>query len=51
MTRDDERGPREDDDHTEDVHGDTPEAERETVRGEQGTSSGDPHDDRDPQAG
>lgn len=34
-----------------DPHGDTPEEERETVRGEQGTSSGDPHDDTDPQSG
>ncbi|WP_191257771.1 hypothetical protein [Amycolatopsis oliviviridis] len=25
--------------------------EREEVRGEQGTSSGDPHDDTDPQSG
>ena len=38
-------------DDREDVHGDTPQADRETVRGEQGTSSGDPHDDRDPQSG
>lgn len=35
----------------EDPHGDTPEAQRETLRGEQGTSSGDPHDDTDPQSG
>jgi hypothetical protein len=34
-----------------DPYGETPEAQRETVRGEQGTSSGDPHDDRDPQSG
>lgn len=27
------------------------EEEREEVRGEQGTSSGDPHDDTDPQSG
>jgi hypothetical protein len=34
-----------------DPHGDTPEAQRETARGEQGTSSGDEHDDSDPQSG
>jgi hypothetical protein len=34
-----------------DDYGDSPEAQRETVRGEQGTSSGDPHDDTDPQQG
>lgn len=34
-----------------DPHGDTPEAQRETLRGEQGTSSGDQHDDSDPQSG
>ncbi|WP_020647281.1 hypothetical protein [Amycolatopsis balhimycina] len=34
-----------------DPHGDTPEAQRETLRGEQGTSSGDEHDDSDPQSG
>ncbi|WP_020658695.1 hypothetical protein [Amycolatopsis benzoatilytica] len=34
-----------------DVYGDTPEEEREIIRGEQGTSSGDPHDDSDPQQG
>jgi hypothetical protein len=34
-----------------DPHGDTPQAQRETLRGEQGTSSGDPHDDTDPQQG
>ena len=38
-------------DGREDVHGDTAQSERETMRGEQGTSSGDPHDDRDPQSG
>ncbi|WP_255431337.1 MULTISPECIES: hypothetical protein [unclassified Amycolatopsis] len=27
------------------------EKDREEVRGEQGTSSGDPHDDTDPQSG
>ncbi|WET82381.1 hypothetical protein P3102_14820 [Amycolatopsis sp. QT-25] len=27
------------------------EEDREEVRGEQGTSSGDPHDDTDPQSG
>ncbi|WP_020630172.1 hypothetical protein [Amycolatopsis alba] len=26
-------------------------SEREEIRGEQGTSSGDPHDDTDPQSG
>ncbi|WP_406630860.1 hypothetical protein [Amycolatopsis sp. WGS_07] len=35
---------------SDDVYGDTPEEERETVRGEQGTS-GDEHDDADPQQG
>jgi len=35
----------------EDPHGDTRQAQRETIRGEQGTSSGDPHDDTDPQQG
>jgi hypothetical protein len=39
-------GPRGDD-----PHGDTAEAQRETLRGEQGTSSGDEHDDSDPQSG
>ncbi|HKN52184.1 MAG TPA: hypothetical protein VJX66_06780 [Amycolatopsis sp.] len=34
-----------------DPYGETHEAQRETVRGEQGTSSGDPHDDTDPQSG
>jgi hypothetical protein len=34
-----------------DPYGDTPKAQRETVRGEQGTSTGDPHDDTDPQSG
>ncbi|HVW45107.1 MAG TPA: hypothetical protein VHC18_27535 [Amycolatopsis sp.] len=34
-----------------DPFGDTRRAQRETIRGEQGTSSGDPHDDTDPQAG
>ncbi|WP_370962408.1 hypothetical protein [Amycolatopsis sp. cg9] len=34
-----------------DPHGDTPEAQRETLRGEQGTSGGDQHDDTDPQSG
>ncbi|WP_290056846.1 hypothetical protein [Amycolatopsis solani] len=34
-----------------DPHGDTPEAQRETLRGEQGTSGGDEHDDSDPQSG
>jgi hypothetical protein len=38
-------------DPTDDAHGETPEAQRQTVRGEQGTSSGDPHDDTDPQSG
>jgi len=33
-----------------DAYGDSPEAQRETIRGEQGTS-GDPHDDTDPQSG
>ncbi|MGW4485398.1 hypothetical protein ACWEOE_16360 [Amycolatopsis sp. NPDC004368] len=33
-----------------DAYGDTPEEERETIRGEQGTSR-DPHDDTDPQSG
>jgi hypothetical protein len=35
----------------EDAYGETREEERETIRGEQGTSSGDPHDDTDPQQG
>ncbi|MEV6878965.1 hypothetical protein [Amycolatopsis sp. NPDC051128] len=35
----------------EDPHGGSPEAQRETLRGEQGTSSGDEHDDSDPQSG
>ncbi|MEU0791585.1 hypothetical protein ABZ342_16065 [Amycolatopsis sp. NPDC005961] len=35
----------------EDPHGDTSQAQRETLRGEQGTSSGDQHDDSDPQSG
>jgi hypothetical protein len=50
-----ERGPRPsapaEGDRDDDAYGDTPEAQRETVRGEQGTSSGDPHDDTDPQSG
>ncbi|MEU8633983.1 hypothetical protein AB0C38_17550 [Amycolatopsis sp. NPDC048633] len=45
-TRNPADGPRGDDPHE-----DTPETERETLRGEQGTSSGDPHDDSDPQSG
>jgi transketolase len=32
-------------------HGDTAEEERAIIRGEQGTSVGDPHDDTDPQSG
>ncbi|EFL07396.1 predicted protein [Streptomyces sp. AA4] len=35
---------------SDDVYGDTPEEEREIIRGEQGTS-GDEHDDSDPQQG
>ncbi|HEY3480352.1 MULTISPECIES: hypothetical protein [Amycolatopsis] len=35
---------------SDDVYGDTPEEERETIRGEQGTSR-DEHDDSDPQQG
>lgn len=35
----------------EDPHGESEQAQRETTRGEQGTSSGDPHDDTDPQSG
>ena len=49
MTSSNARDPEPDD--REDVHGETPKSERETLRGEQGTSSGDPHDDRDPQSG
>ncbi len=39
------------DDTQDDAYGNTTEEQRETVRGEQGTSSGDPHDDTDPQQG
>jgi transketolase len=34
-----------------DPFGETPEEQRAIIRGEQGTSSGDPHDDTDPQSG
>ncbi len=34
-----------------DAFGESREAQKETIRGEQGTSSGDPHDDTDPQSG
>jgi transketolase len=34
-----------------DPFGETPEEERAIIRGEQGTSTGDPHDDTDPQSG
>jgi hypothetical protein len=34
-----------------DQHGETSQEQRETLRGEQGTSSGDQHDDSDPQSG
>lgn len=39
------------DERDKDAYGDTAKAQRETVRGEQGTSEGDPHDDSDPQSG
>lgn len=51
---DDKSGPDKDkreQNRDDDAYGDTPQAERETIRGEQGTSSGDPHDDTDPQSG
>jgi hypothetical protein len=32
-------------------YGETPDEERAIIRGEQGTSVGDPHDDTDPQSG